>query len=126
MGARQQSRLECLLAARQRAFQIERADNAIFGGAERQIDHRHRNLNRFQSTFGGAGAALVAIFGLVVGIAIVTTTDHDLHLRQQGRQRPYRRGFAGPTIAKRQHAPDLGIDRRDQQREFHFVLADDR
>ena len=45
MGARQQPGLERLLAARQGAFEVERADHAILGDAERQIDHRHRQLD---------------------------------------------------------------------------------
>ena len=37
--ARQQPRFERLLAARQRTLQVERADHAILGRTERQIDH---------------------------------------------------------------------------------------
>ena len=121
----QQSRLERLLAARQRPFQIERADDAILGRAERQIDHRHRHLRRFQRALGRAGAALVAEFRRPVRIAIVAAADDDLHLRQQRRQRAHRRGLSGAAIAEGEHAADLGIDRRDQQRELHLVLADD-
>ena len=125
MRAGQQSRLECLFAARQRAFQVERADDAIFRGAERQIDHRHRHLRRFQRALGGAGTAIVAKLGRVVRIAIIAAPDHDLHFRQQTRKRAHRGGFSGAAIAERQHAADLGIDRCDQQRELHLVLADD-
>ena len=46
MGARQQAGLEGLVALRQRALEIERADDAVFGGAERQVDHRHRSQAR--------------------------------------------------------------------------------
>ena len=125
MRAGQQSRLECLLAARQRPFQIERADNAVLGRAERQVDDRHRHLRGFQCALGSTGTALVAEFRRPVWIAIVTAAGYDLHLGQQRRQRAHRRGFSRAAIAKGQHAADLGIDRGDQQRELHLVLADD-
>ena len=34
-------------------------------------------------------------------------------------------GLAGAPVAEDQHAADTRIDRRDQDRELHFVLADD-
>ena len=43
VGARQQAGLERLHALRQRAFEVERADDAVLGRAERQVDHRHRH-----------------------------------------------------------------------------------
>ena len=42
IGAGQQAGLERLLAVRQRALEVERADDAVLGGAQRQVDHRHR------------------------------------------------------------------------------------
>ncbi len=41
MRAREQARLERLHAVRERAFEIERADDAVLGRAERQVDHGH-------------------------------------------------------------------------------------
>ena len=41
-GARQQAGLEALDALRQRAFEIERADDAIVRRAQRQVDDRCR------------------------------------------------------------------------------------
>ncbi len=38
----QQSGLEAFLAIRQRAFEIKRADDAILGGAEREVDDWRR------------------------------------------------------------------------------------
>ena len=70
MRPRQQSRLECLFAARQCPFQIERADDAVLGRAERQVDDRHRHLRGFQCALGRAGTALVAEFRRLVWIAI--------------------------------------------------------
>ena len=42
MGAGQQAGLERLDPVGQRPLQVERADHAVLGGAERQVDHRHR------------------------------------------------------------------------------------
>jgi hypothetical protein len=41
IGAGQKTRLESLHAFHQSAFYIERAAHAVFGRAQRQIDHRH-------------------------------------------------------------------------------------
>ena len=41
--ARQQPRLEGANALRERTFEVERADHAVLGGAQRQFDHRHRH-----------------------------------------------------------------------------------
>ena len=41
MGAGQEARLEGLHAVRQRALEVERADDPVLGRAERQVDDRH-------------------------------------------------------------------------------------
>ncbi len=126
MRPRQQSGLKGLFPARQCPFQIERADDAVFGGAERQVDDGNRHLRGFQGALARASTALVAEFSRPVRIAIIAATGDDFHLGQQRRQRAHRRGLSRAAIAKRKHAADLGVDRRDQQRKLHFVLADDR
>ena len=60
IGARQQPGLERLDALRQRAFQIERADDAVLGRAERQVDDRHRRLARFERALQATRAAFHA------------------------------------------------------------------
>jgi hypothetical protein len=45
IGPRQQARLERLFALGQGAFDIQRADDAVLGRAERQVDHRGRFLD---------------------------------------------------------------------------------
>ena len=94
VGSRQQARLERLLAARQRAFQIERADHAVLGRAERQIDHRHRpRAATLSLRFLGARAAIAAMRDVVVGIALIAAADDRAHRRQQRSERRARRSI---------------------------------
>ena len=83
MGARQQAGLEALDALGQRFLQVERADDAILRRAERQVDHRHRRLDRWQRAGGLARAALVAERGAGRRVAAVAAALDHLHARQQ-------------------------------------------
>ena len=61
--ARQQPGLEGLDALRQRALEVERADDAVLGGAQRQVDHRHRHqvgLRLGLATFSAAQSSQCA------------------------------------------------------------------
>ena len=125
VGARQQARLEPLLAARQRAFQIERADDAVFRCAERQVHHGDRNGVALERRLAGGAAAVVAGVAEVFRIAVVGAALHRLHLRQELGERAHGGGLAGAAVAEHQHAPNRRIDRRDQKGKLHVVLADD-
>ena len=125
MRTGQQSRLERLLPVRQCPFQIKRANDAILGGTERQIDHRHRYLSGLQCAFGRAGATFVAEFRRPIRISIISASDDNFHLWQSCREGAHCRRFSRASIAEGKHGADLGIDRCDQQCELHLVLADD-
>ena len=60
MRAREQAGLERLHALRERALEVERADDAVLGGAERQVDHRHRRHATLERRLRVTRAALVA------------------------------------------------------------------
>ena len=77
--ARQQPRLEGLLAMRQRFFDIERTDDAVFRYAERQIDNRYRYLPCFATGLERTPATVAA---LTVRIGVVGATVADRDLRQ--------------------------------------------
>ena len=104
MGARQQAGLEALDALRQRLLQVERTDDAVLGGAERQVDHRHRRLGRWQRAGRLARAALVAERGAGGRIAAVAAALDHLHLRQQRGERPHGGGLA-PSRGRRGSTP---------------------
>ena len=57
VGQRKQPRLERFFTARKRPFEIERADDAILGRAEREFDHRDRLRCAFERAARRAGAA---------------------------------------------------------------------
>ncbi len=109
MRARQQTGLERLDAGRQRALEIERADDAVLGRTQRQIDEGDRDLR--------PGRAWSAIL-----IPPLARGDR----RQKRGERAHRRRLARPPIAEHHHPADPRIDRGDQQRLLHLVLADDR
>ena len=127
MRARQQPRLERLDALAQRAFEIERTDHAVLRGAERQIDDRDRRKFAFHRAPRAARSWHSAQ-------PIRSRPDRsDSGTRpprafcgNRRRQRAHRGRLAGAAVAEYQNAADGRIDRRDQQRQLHLVLADDR
>ena len=127
VGPRQQAGLERLLAPGQRPLEVERADDPVLGRAQRQVDHRHRHLGRLHGARPSAQRAVGVhrVAGSPRRVAVVAAAGHDLHLRQQRRQRPHGGGFAGAAVAEHQHAADRLIDRGDQQGLLHLLLADD-
>ena len=126
VGAGQQAGLERLLALGQRPLQVERADHAVLGGAERQVDHRHRHLLGLQRlAVRHPLAAGIAVIGLVRRVAAIGAADDGLHLGQQRRQRADGGGLAGAAIAEDKDAADRGVDSGDQEGELHLLLAND-
>ncbi len=119
MRAGEQPRLERLLAAPERAFEVKRAEHPVFGRAQGQVDERHRHLG------GLARAALVGAAFRFLGCAIVAATGDRHHRRKQRGQRARGGGLARAAIAEHHHPANARIDRADQQGTLHFVLADD-
>ena len=125
VGLREQARLERFLAARQRAFEIERADHAVLGRAERQVDHG----DRLQCGLEGAprrGGADGAQARRRRRIAMIGAADDGPHFGQKRGQRPHRRRFSGSPVAESEHAADRRIHGCDQEGRFHVFLSDDR
>ena len=115
MRGGQEARRERLDAIDQRALEIHRADDTVFGGAERQVHHRHRQA------FGSAGTAASAMGaggGRRVGVAVVGTVGDGLHGRQQLRERAHGGALGGAAMAGDQNATDRGVydSQQDRQR----------
>ena len=109
----------------QRALQVQRADHAVLGRAERQVDHRHRRHAALQRAVRLL-AAIRRSSGLgSPGSQPIAAARDDAHLRQQRGERADGGGLAGAAIAEDQHAADAGIDGGDQEGQLHLVLADD-
>ena len=122
----EETRFERLFATRQRPFQIERADDAILRRPKRQVHDRNRPQLGFQSAFPRAGLARFAKPGGRSRITVIGASGHGAHLRQQRRERPDGRRFAGAAIPEDENAPDRGINGAEHESQFHVVLADDR
>ena len=123
--AREQSGLERLHALRQRALEVERADDAVFGGPEREVDHRDRHVVRLRLRAGPEAGAVGTGIGGRARIARVTAADHGPHRRQQCRS-AHRGGLAGAAVTEHEDAAHARVDGGDQDRLLHLVLADDR
>ena len=82
IGARQQAGLEGLDAGRQRPLQIERTNDPILCGTQRQVDDRDRD----RYTFGPCRllSAVAAPRRRQVRVAVVAATGESLQRRQQG------------------------------------------
>ena len=121
VGLGQEAGLERFLAPRQGLLKVEGADDAVLGGAQRQVDdgHRLRARGMLGTTAGGAGRAIGS------RVAAVGAALHNFDGRQQGRQPANNRGLAGTAVAKRQHAADPRINCGQHQGELQFVLANE-
>ena len=126
VGGREQAGLEGALAGFQRALQIEGSDQPVLGGADRQFDE-----GRPARAAGQGLARLRARPGPIRpgrglrGIVVVGRVDEDLEVGQELGQRAGGRGLGCATLAAHEHAADPRIDRGQQERQFHRVLADD-
>ncbi len=124
VGAGEKAGLESLFAARERPLQIESADHAVFGRAEREVHDRHANEARMKLAVAHARAALLAK-GTAIRLAIEAAASDGADGRKQRGQRAHRGGFAGPAVAEGQHAADRWIDCRYDQGKLQLVLSND-
>ena len=142
VGLREQARLEALFAVGERALEVQRADHAVFGRPERQVDDGRRASARSSAPScalrpcAPCAPALVP-FGLVTSpgrrgrgrgrrrLAIVGAALDRLDLGQQRGERPDRGRFSRSPVAEREDAADARIDGRDQEGGLHVLLADD-
>ncbi len=126
VGRGQHARLEVALAALDRLLDVQRADDPVLGGADRQVDKAGAAGGHRQQLAGlDARAALVAVGGRHVGIAAKVTVGHGADFRQQEGQGAGGRAFGRAALAADQHAADLRMDGIEDQRALHALLADD-
>ncbi len=123
IGAGEQAGLEAARAVGERALEVERADDAVLGRAERKVHHRHRDPVRGARRPRGA---VRARRGGGAGFAIERAAGHRRDRRQKRGQRPDRGRFAGAAVAEHENAADPRVDRGEQERVAHLVLSDDR
>ncbi len=119
MGAREQARLERLLAL-QGTTEVERPDEAVETRAERELDERRRP----QLRLGVAGHAPVG--RELAGREREGLAARDGDGRQQRREPAHRGRLRRAALAAHEHAADLGRDGVDQQRADEALLSDDR
>jgi hypothetical protein len=121
----QQAGGERLHALRQGFFQIQRADHAVFGRAQRQVDHGHGLAFGWGFGFGVACLANRAGACGLGRVAAVGAAFDDRNRGQQVGQGAHGGGFAGAPVAQDQHATDRGVDRHHLDGEGHFILTND-
>ena len=120
IGLGEQAGFKALFARGQCTFEIEAADNAIFRGAQRQINEGH---GAFLDVLAGAFSAAFDAGAAIIGGTFVAAAGHDLHWRQQAGQRAHGGGFAGAAIAEHHHAAQPRFHGGEQQRLLHLGLA---
>ena len=114
-------------ACAQRGFQVDRADDAILGCVDGQLDHPHAAPVVRQDTGRPQPAAAVGAQGFHVGrVAAEVAAFDDVVLRQQPGQRAHGGRLAGPLFPSDEHPADGRDDGVENQRELHRLLADDR
>ena len=112
IGLGQQSGFEGFLALGQGTLEVERADDPVFGCAQRQVDHGDGDVAHLVLRLLAAGRAL----GIGrVGIAVIGAAGGGAHLGEQGGQGTNGCRLAGAAIAEGQQASDQRIDGGQQQ-----------
>ena len=120
IGLGEQAGFKALFARGQCTFEIEAADDAVFGGAQRQI---HEGHGAFLDMLAGALAATFDAGAAIIGGAFVAAAGHNLHWRQQAGQRAHGGGFAGATIAEHHDTAQPRFHGCQQKCLLHLGLA---
>ena len=107
-------------------FDIQRADHAVFGGRDGQVDEGDGFFfDRQRFAGGGPLAAFGAPGGGLVGVAAEAAAAHGADLGQQGRQGARGGGLGGAALAADQHAADARVNGVEDQGAPHAFLSDD-
>ena len=126
VGRRQHARLEVALALLDGLLDVQRAHDAVLGGADRQVHKAGAPASDRQ--FLAALDALAAVVALPVRPVRIATKgavgDH-LDFGQQRSQSARRRALGRAALTADQHTADLGADGVQGQGRCHAALADD-
>src|SRR5262249_44965309 len=110
----------------QRALNIEGSANTIFGGAQRKIDDPHSRSNGSQTLVARQSSRTLETKRVsAIGIAAVDAVLYSFQYWKETGERTDCSGFAGTAMPHDDDAADVWIDRAQQQRQLHLVLADD-
>ncbi len=121
VGCGQQPGLVRRDAGRERALQVQRPDEAVLGGADRQLDEAGR-------TRAGRERGVRAVRALRVrrgGVAGEAAALHDRDRRQQRGERAHDGRLGGALLAADEDTPDGRRDGVDDEREAQVVQPDD-
>ena len=122
----QHAGLEAARAFLEGRLEVDGPDDAVLRGVDGQLHDAH-----------AAGACRQGLARLEPGLAVEAerfpiaravaeaATRHHLLVGQQPSQGAHRGGLAGAFLAADQHPADGGVDRVQDQRRLHAVLADD-
>ena len=120
MSGGQQPRLEALLAIANGRLDIQRADDGLLGGTNRQFNQSHLPMDRMLRLIPVAEAALRERRSRVTAIR---TARHHFQFRQQRRQRSRGSRLSRALLAADKHTSDAWIDGIKNQRQLHALLA---
>ena len=122
----QHAGLKVALAFLNGLLDVERADDAIFGGADRQVDERGAaGGERKFAFFGGAFLALGAPGRGAIGVTAKAAVPHHAHVGQKGGQGAGGGGFGRAAFAANEHTAQARVDRVQNQGALHAFLPDD-
>jgi hypothetical protein len=143
---RQQTGLKHGLAAGQRGGDIHRSHQTVFGDAQGHLheggrDHLGGQQGRRIAAAGVSAQGHQAAAGGVIPVIGATRIDiqgrragltgagraqiEHIDRRQQGVQAAGQHRFAGAAATSNHHAPEAGVDRRQQQRQLQRAVAGD-
>jgi hypothetical protein len=127
MRAGEEAGLVGFFTAREGAFQVECADDPIFGGAEREINDGDGSLMGSE-LFAGcfAGEAVVAFPAFGEWIASVAAARDDGHGREESGEGADGGGLGGAAMPEDENPTYRRVDRGQQDGPLHLILPDNR
>ena len=119
---------EPLDAGGERGLQVDGADHPVLGCVDRQLDDAHW-AGGFRQRARSCLEPHPALIAHHIGLARITPELAPLNddlVGKQRRQGADRRRLGGAAVTADQDATDRGVDRVQDERELHVLLADDR
>ena len=123
----QHAGLEAPLAGAQRGLDVDRADDTVLGGVDRQLDHPHASLVVRQCAGRAQLFPAVRAERVPVGwVAPEVAALDDVVLGKKPCQAADGGRLSSALLPANEHAANRGHDRVEDQGQLHRFLADDR
>ena len=109
-----------------RMLNIQGADNAVFGGADRQLNYAHVDGFLWQTAFCLQLRSAVIAQLAAVRVTVEAAAVHSRHRRQQLGESAHSGGFCRALFTFNQNTAQGRVDNIQNQGQLHFLLSYNR